>query len=214
MDRKPTTNMYKRKYWRFSNNITLVTLYIPLLIVTGYCQTNTDDSSHNDSLTKTEINKLDNTVVSNECHSCLSDNNENKINSKSEEDSHGSNLLSDFIDTVSEFSEKYVFVNETEKKLQNLLEKVLDEAVEKDRYELIEGVEIKAIDSKNSTNRSKKSLEVKNEGRALFSSYTYEYRLLQKIKNFIDTHIVSINLPKAVGLSGFRCKSTLYTSTV
>ncbi|XP_039760807.1 uncharacterized protein LOC120634360 [Pararge aegeria] len=195
-----TKNMYKRKAWRFPDNILSVTLYIILLLVTSSCQTNhKDESSHIDSSTKSDLNKLDNTVDSNKCHSCQNSNSkESSINAK------GSNMFSDFIDTVSTFSEKYVFVNETEKKLQNVLEKMLDEAIEKDKYELIEGVELKAIDSKNVSNRSKKSLEVNNEERALFSSYTYEYRLFQKIKNFIDTHIVSINLPKAVGLAGFR----------
>ncbi|XP_052745048.1 uncharacterized protein LOC112056885 [Bicyclus anynana] len=194
-----TKNMYKRKDWRFPEGFISVTLYIILFIVSGNCQTNhKDESSHISSSTKSDLNKLGNTVDSSKCHSCRSDSNEINVNAK------GSNILADFIDTVSTFSEKYVFVNETERKLQNVLEKALDEAFEKDRYELIEGVELKAIDSNNVTKRSRKSLEIKNEERALFSSYTYEYRLFQKIKNFIDTHIVSINLPKAVGLAGFR----------
>ncbi|XP_045780321.1 uncharacterized protein LOC123877551 [Maniola jurtina] len=197
-----TKNMYKRKSWRFPNNIILVTLYIFLFIVTGECQNDKDQSSHIDSLTKSDINKLDNTLDSNKCHSCQISNSNHKSN-KNEDQS--SNMLADFIDTVSTFSEKYVFVNGTERKLQNLLEKVLDEANKKDRYEIIDGVELKTI-SKNETKRSKKSLEVKNEERALFSSYTYEYRLFQKIKNFIDTHIVSINLPKVVGLRSFGLK--------
>ncbi|CAH2059550.1 unnamed protein product, partial [Iphiclides podalirius] len=49
-----------------------------------------------------------------------------------------------------------------------------------------------------------KSEKTEVEGRALFSTYTYEYRLYQKIKNFVETHILSINLPKAARLIGFR----------
>ncbi|KPJ03648.1 hypothetical protein RR46_04260 [Papilio xuthus] len=102
------------------------------------------------------------------------------------------------IDKVNTFTKKYIIVNQTESQLENEFEKVLDNALSKDRYEILEGIEIRPIEKKDLMRTDKV------EGRALFSTYTYEYRLYHKIKNFFDTHILSINLPKAARLMGFR----------
>lgn len=127
------------------------------------------------------------------CHSCP----HSQDVSRSKEDSFVGNI----IDTVSEFCEKYVFVNNTERDLSRVLENAIDEALKKDKYEIFDGFEIKAVNV-NETERS----EGGSEARALFSSYTYEYRLFKKIQDFVNTHILSINLPKAARLIGFRCK--------
>lgn len=203
---RPTEKMFRSKEWRFTDNIVKATLYIFLFIVTGNSQTiHKDESSQIDN--PKELSNLDSDIESNNCHSCFSNSKiDDKVNNQKEDNPKGNNIFADFIDNVSTFSEKYVFVNNTERQLQNVLENMLDEALKKDRYELFEGVEIKAIDSKNKTSEAKDELEVRREGRALFSTYTYEYRLFKKIKNFIDTHILSINLPKAAKMVGFRCK--------
>ncbi|CAH2097115.1 unnamed protein product [Euphydryas editha] len=201
--KKTTEKMFKSKEWRFTDNIVKATLYIFLFVVTGNCQAiQKDESSHIDI--PTDLSNLDSDIESNNCHSCFSNSNiDNKINNQKQDIPKANNIFADIIDTVSTFSAKYVFVNNTERQLQNVLENMLDEALKKDRYELFEGVEIKAIDTKNKTNKPKDESEVQ-EGRALFSTYTYEYRLFKKIKNFIDTHILSINLPKAAKMVGFR----------
>ncbi|CAH4036941.1 unnamed protein product [Pieris brassicae] len=131
-------------------------------------------------------NTLDNVP----CHSCLNSQDVNRSNDDS--------IVGNIIDTVSEFCEKYVFVNNTERDLSHVLENAIDEALKKDKYEIFEGFEIKSVSVKAAQSKED------NDGRALFSSYTYEYRLFKKIKNFVDTHILSINLPKAARVIGFR----------
>ncbi|XP_064074888.1 uncharacterized protein LOC113398107 [Vanessa tameamea] len=203
---KPSQKMFRRKEWRFTDNIVAATLYIFIIIALGNGQTiDRDESSKIDTM-QTDLSNLDSNVESNNCHSCQISNsnlNNNVIN-ENKDDPKDNNILADIIDTLSTFSEKYVFVNNTEKQLQNILEQVLDDSLKKDKFEIFEGVEIKPINEKNKTNQPKDELAIRREGRALFSSYTYEYRLFKKIKNFIDTHILSINLPKAARLVGFR----------
>ncbi|CAH0721064.1 unnamed protein product, partial [Brenthis ino] len=191
--------LYRRKAWKLSENTVIVTTYIFLLLVTGSCQNIQNEKlSHMDSSIK-----LDDRVDSTSCHSCQSSSS-NKINNVNNEEKvpKENNFFANILDAISTFSEKYVFVNSTERQLQNVLEKFVDDALNQDNYEIFEGVEIKAID-KNKI-KPKESLEHKEVGRALFSTYTYEYRLFQKIKHFVDTHILSINLPKAARLVGFR----------
>lgn len=201
----------------FVERKTAVLLYIVLLIVNCNCQT-VDIQSQDGSETKTDINNLGSNLEYNHCHSCESSNNEEKIDQSVLYDDSARNknepkerkpegFMEQLIDTVDTFTKKYVIVNQTEKQLEHEFEKALDRALSKDRYEIIEGVEIKPIDTKRALKKFDKP-EV--EGRALFSTYTYEYRLYQKIKNFVETHILSINLPKAARLIGFRCNYFLH----
>ncbi|XP_072935356.1 uncharacterized protein Osi24 isoform X2 [Epargyreus clarus] len=200
-------NFNRRSEWRFTEKSLLVLLYVTLFIVKSNCQTIIkDESSQIESSTKTELN-VDSSVSPN-CHSCQSSNSKTvesddvKIEEKNDEDEPQSGgFLADFIDSVSTFTEKYVFTNDTEKNLEHILEKTVDRVLNEDKFEIMEGVEIKSIDKTSIDDNEKKNEE---EGRALFSSYTYEYRLLQKIKNFVDTHIISINIPKAAKMVGFR----------
>ncbi|CAK1594321.1 unnamed protein product [Parnassius mnemosyne] len=200
--------------WRYVEKSTAVVLYIFLLIVKSDCQTTFKHSSQDESETKTDIHKLESNLEFNHCHSCRSSNNLNenadKSDSKNDKEdfrnentyvTKSENFTDTLIDTVSTFTKKYLIMNQTENEVEKEFEKVLDSALSKDRYEIIEGIEIKPADTKKA---SKNSKEVGIDGRALFSSYTYEYRLYQKIKNFIETHILSINLPKAARLIGFR----------
>ncbi|XP_041985418.1 uncharacterized protein LOC121737785 [Aricia agestis] len=99
------------------------------------------------------------------------------------------NIVDNVINSINALSD-----SNTTEKLQRVFEKTLDEVLSKDKYVIFDGVEIKSVNT---------SL-TKDKGRALFSSYTYEYRLLQKIKNFMNTHVLSINLPKATELFKFR----------
>ncbi|XP_038219538.1 uncharacterized protein LOC119837834 [Zerene cesonia] len=189
----------RRTEWRFPEGILLVSLYIICLIVKCNAQTLKDDSSHTESVTK--IN-LDSTLESNACHSCSNsqmDVDVNKdLNDKTDE---SESVMGKLIDSLSTFCEKYVFVNNTERRLSEVLENAIDHALTKERYEIFEGVEIKSINVSKSNEVQK---EDDAEARALFSSYTYEYRLFKKVKDFIDTHILSINLPKAARVIGFR----------
>lgn len=198
----------RRKGWKLPESTVLVTTYIFLFILTVNCQTSQKEKlDHIVSSVETDVNKLvDNKI---RCHNCQFSS-INKVNNvKTEQKApNENNYLVNMIDAVSRFSEKYVFTNNTEKQLQNVLESFVDDAMKKDSYELFEGIEIKTL-GKNKTKPKDKD-ENKDVGRALFSSYTYEYRLYQKIKNFIDTHILSINLPKAARLIGFRCKSLYF----
>ncbi|CAG9569478.1 unnamed protein product [Danaus chrysippus] len=194
---KSIQKMFKRNQWRFLEEAVLVIFYINLIIASVNCETiHKEISSQVDGSNKTETS-ID-SINSNNCHSCqVSENNINK-------DDENPSYLADFIDSVSRFSEKYIFTNNTEQKLQNVFETALDNVLDKDRYEIFDGVEIKTIDGQNKTEQKTERSEEKDESRALFSTYTYEYRLFQKIKNFVDTHILSINLPKAARLMGFR----------
>ena len=184
--------LFRRKGWKLPENIVLVTTYIFLFIVTGNCQTvQKEKLSHIESSAQADINKLENKLDSS-CHNCQFSNSNNLINANTEQKvPKENNFFLNVIDTVSRFSEKYVFANNTEKQLQNVLEKFIDNALKQNSYELFDGVEIKAIDNKNKT-RPKENYENNEVGRALFSSYTYEYRLFQKIKNF--SYIFGIKL--------------------
>lgn len=187
---------------RFADKIVII-LYIFLLIVKCDCETKFDDSSQYVNETKI-VNNIENNLESNNCHSCENSNlnqdyiTKGKVNN---EEKKSETFMEEVIDTINTFTKKYIIVNQTESQLENEFEKVLDNALSKDRYEILEGFEIKLEDTKKDLMRSDKA-----EGRALFSTYTYEYRIYQKIKNFFETHILSINLPKAARLMGFRCK--------
>ncbi|CAG4979108.1 unnamed protein product [Colias eurytheme] len=189
MDTK--SNQRRRTEWRFTERILLVSLYIICLSVKCNSQTHKDT----ESVTKTN---LDSTLESNACHSCSNSQmhvDVNKVNDKDEPES----VMGNLIDSISTFCEKYVFVNNTERQLSEVLENAIDDALTKDRYEIFEGVEIKSLNVSKSSDKKEDA-----EARALFSSYTYEYRLFKKVKDFIDTHILSINLPKAARVIGFR----------
>ncbi|KOB69065.1 Osiris 21 [Operophtera brumata] len=127
--------------------------------------------------------------VDSQCHSCSNSNNDSP------------DIVDSILDIVSTIAERNVNVNKTIHKLELEMEILLEKALDKDRYEIIEGIEIKPDGAK----RTEDTRDVEeSEGRALFSKYTYEYRMLQKVKNFVDTHVVSINLPKAAEFMGFR----------
>lgn len=208
--------------WTFYDNFYVVILYILLLILQTNCQTLRDDLGLSTSTEVTKKNQNIDTNVDNinHCHSCVNSKHkeviENKVTiekdfkEKEENEKNNKSFLEDLITTVSTFTDTYLINNRTEKELEIKVEKLLDEALSKDKYEIAEGIEIKTIkyDRKNeSINNNSYNIATNTEnGRALFSSYTYEYRLLQKIKTFIDTHILSINIPKAANLFGFRCK--------
>lgn len=139
--------------------------------------------------TESQRTKID--INSTQCHSCSTSN------------KHTENLLDSVVDILSTFREND-YVNKTIDRLENEVERLLDKALSKDRYKIFDGIEIKPDGDKKLDKRS--LLIDPNEERALFSKYTYEYRMLQKVKNFVDTHILSINLPKAAEMIGFRCK--------
>ncbi|XP_013142897.1 PREDICTED: uncharacterized protein LOC106106784 [Papilio polytes] len=185
---------------RFADKIVII-LYIFFLIVKCDCETKFNDSSQYVNETKI-VNNIENNLESNNCHSCENSNlNQDYITKEkvNNEEMKSETFMEEVIDTISTFTKKYIIVNQTESQLENEFEKVLDNALSKDRYEILEGIEIKLEDTKKDLMRSDKA-----EGRALFSTYTYEYRIYQKIKNFFETHILSINLPKAARLMGFR----------
>lgn len=186
-----------RSEWRFAERGLLVVTYIFLLILQNNCQTVlSNETSQIENLTK-RIESLDNKVESKQCHSCQSSNKFENKNLESNEESE--NFIDNMIETVGEFTEKLLLVNRTEKQLENELERIVDDALSMDRFVIIDGVEIKSVKKRDS-----RKLEDEAESRALFSTYTYEYRLLQKIKNFVETHIISINLPKAARFITFR----------
>lgn len=191
----------RRLEWRFGDKNLIVILYITLLSVHTNCET----QSH-ESLTKT-VKNLDKINTSN-CHSCQSSSND-KLDIKnlsnfnvSENVTNSEDVVDDVLEILGTITKRYILVNMTETQLEHEVEKILNNALNKDRYEIVDGIEIKTI--KDSAD--KKTEEPSEEGRALFSKYTYEYRLYQKFKNFVDTHVLSINLPKAAKLMGFRCK--------
>lgn len=193
-----------RSEWRFAEKSVVVITYIFLLILQNNCQTVlSNETSQIENITK-RLDSLDNNVESKQCHSC---HNSNKFDNKHNEvpNDEAESFIDEVISTVGTFTTKYLLVNKTEKQLENEVEKVLDEALSKDRYEIIDGVEIKPVKDRNARTLRRDDAE----SRALFSTYTYEYRLLQKIKNFVETHIISINLPKAARFITFRCKYTI-----
>ncbi|XP_068625391.1 uncharacterized protein Osi24 [Battus philenor] len=160
------------------------------------CENSFKQSNHDETETKSNVNNLENNVDINKCHNCdknLTD--ENKLKKHKSE-----GFVDQVINTINTFTKKYINVNETEKHLEKEFEKVLDDVLSKDRFEIVEGVEIQPLDN------NKEKVDSNVEGRALFSTYTYEYRLFQKIKNFVETHILSINLPRLIGFRTFGVK--------
>lgn len=211
---------FSRREWRLPEKSLLVILYIFLLILQSNCQTIIkDQSSHIESLTKSDLDNVDLKVVdSNHCHSChpsskLYENSNIKINDTRTNVNVESNLINELLDTVGELTQEYFLKhNHTEKDLEHDVEILIDDALSKDQYEIVEGIEIKSV-QKRSGGGNEKITQDNNreeEGRALFSKFTFEYRLLQKVKNFVETHILSINLPKAARLMGFRCKYLIF----
>lgn len=172
-----------RTKWRLN---TLITLYILLFT---QCK---GDTSHD--ITKTDI-KLDNNLDSIHCHSCYN-------NSPTE--SHVEkfvDVVDDIVGQLNTFTDKHLNLNKTVIYLEKAVEDMLDRALSNDRFKIFDGVEVKPVGG-NDTKIEKKS----DEARALFSKYTYEYRIYQKIKDFVNTHILSINLPmaaKSFGLNKF-----------
>lgn len=190
---------HRRSQWKLQWRNLIALLYIASLTAHANCQT-----SH-ESLTKTV--KIDK-VETNNCHSCHSSskdnvNVENVINNNNVS-AHGEtyDAVDDVIEILGTITKRYILVNMTETQLENEVENILNKALSKDRYEIVDGVEIKSIKESGDSKIEPKS----DEGRALFSKFSYEYRLFQKFKNFVDTHVLSINLPKAAKLMGFRCK--------
>jgi hypothetical protein len=210
MDLNTRGRFSRRQEWRFLERKLLITLYIALLAVQTSSQTTKDTSQ--ESLTKTDssLDKVDN----NHCHSCHSNSNNENIkletiqikNESAENVPVKDSLVDDVIEILGTITKRYVLVNKTETQIKKHLENVLSQAISQKRFEIIDGVEIKAIDQ----GEVKKTEAKPDEGRALFSKFSYEYRLYQKFKNFIDTHVLSINLPKAAKLMGFRCKYPSY----
>ncbi|XP_028176423.1 uncharacterized protein LOC114364453 isoform X1 [Ostrinia furnacalis] len=187
---------HRRSEWRFQWTHLIALLYITSLTTHVNCQSQ-------ESITKTV--KIDK-VETNNCHSCHSSskgsvNVENVVNKTNvSEDEETNDAVDDVIEILGTITKRYILVNVSETQLEEEVENILNKALSKDRYEIADGVEIKSIqgseDSKKETNT--------DEGRALFSKFSYEYRLLQKFKNFVDTHVLSINLPKAAKMMGFR----------
>ncbi|XP_026754295.2 uncharacterized protein LOC113514410 [Galleria mellonella] len=193
----------RRCEWRFADRGLLVILYIILFSIQANCQ-NTEPSQ-NETITKRVVN-VGIEVDSNHCHSCQTNSNKfdydnrTKDNTKPTEAEH---FVDNVIITLGTFTKRYLLVNTTESELENEVENIVDSVLGNDRYEIIEGVEIKPIDKEEKSQLQKKN-DVTSEGRALFSKYTYEYRILQKLKNFVENHVLSINLPKAAKYIGFR----------
>lgn len=192
MDIATNIQTYKRSRtgWRFPKTLTIL-LYITLFVIESRCQNS-----------QTKIDNLE--VIDKKCHSCHTsnniDNSKRKENSINESNNEDASFVEELMVTVGTFTKDYLIANKTEEQLGLEIENLLDEALSKDKYEIFDGVEIKSI----KTNYFEVKTEV--EGRALFPKYSYEYRLYQKVKKFMDTHVLSINLPKAAKLVGFRCK--------
>lgn len=189
--------MYRSSEWKITDKIILVLSYIVLIIVTCKCETiYKNESKLKDSSTKNDRH-VDNKVDIKYCHTCeSSDVNDLQIK-------NSNSVATSFLESLANFTETSVFVNRTEKYLMDLLEEVLDEAIRKDVV-IFDGVELKSVGRINATDKTDDN-DIQ-QSRALFSSYTYEYRLYKKIKEFLNTHKLSINIPKASSLFGFRCK--------
>lgn len=208
----------RRSEWRFGDKSLLVILYITIFILKCNCHTLDTQTSHTETITKT-VNNVDVNVDSKPCHSCQTSTNKSidvekeisNVDSKKDETlEEAYTLLQKTLDNIESFMDMIIksdqLHNKTETQLENKMENVIDKVLSNriDRIEIIDGVEIKPIEGDD-----KKKLQAKRdveESRALFSKYTYEYRLLQKIKNFVETHVLSINIPKAAKFMGFRCK--------
>lgn len=193
MDIATNIQIYRRSRtgWRFPKTLTIL-LYITLFVIESRCQNS-----------QTKIDNLE--IVDKQCHSCHTsnntDNSRRKENSNNKSNNGEESFVEELMVTVGTFTKDYLLVNKTEEQLGHEIENLLDDALSKDRYEIFDGVEIKSV--------KRNDFEVKTsevEGRALFPKYSYEYRLYQKVKTFVDTHVLSINIPKAAKLVGFRCK--------
>ncbi|KAI8423229.1 hypothetical protein MSG28_014265 [Choristoneura fumiferana] len=137
-----------RSEWRFSEKSLVVITYIFLLILQNNCQTVfSNETSQIENITK-RLDSLDNNVESKQCHSC---HNSSKFDKKHNEvpNYEAESFIDEVISTVDTFTTKYLLVNKTEKQLENEVERVLDEALSKDRYEIIDGVEIKPVNDRN-----------------------------------------------------------------
>ncbi|KAH9644683.1 hypothetical protein HF086_011852 [Spodoptera exigua] len=168
--------------WRLNS---LLTLYILLFT---QCK---GDTSHD--ITKTDL-KLDNNLDSIHCHSCYS---------SSTTESHVEkyvDVVDDIVGQLNTFTDQHLNLNKTVVYLEKTVEDMLDRALSNDRFKIFDGVEVKPVGG-NDTKVEKKS----DEGRALFSKYTYEYRIYQKVKDFVNTHILSINLPMAAKYDKVEC---------
>lgn len=195
MDFATNTQTYKRSRtgWRFPKSLTIL-LYITLFVIESRCQNS-----------QTKIDNLE--IVDKQCHSCHTSNNidNSKENSKNKSSKGEESFVEELMVTVGTFTKDYLLANKTEEQIGHEIENLLDNALSKDIYEIFDGIEIKSI---KTNDFEVKTAEV--EGKALFPKYSYEYRLYQKVKNFVNTHVLSINLPKAARLVGFRCKYILY----
>ncbi|XP_059050504.1 uncharacterized protein LOC131845456 [Achroia grisella] len=198
---KTTSTRYE---WRFAERNLLVTLYIILCAI--QCNCLNTEHSQNETITKTGVN-VDIKVDSNHCHSCQTNsnkfNNDNKTTKNKMAPTQAEHFVDDVIITLGTFTKRYLLVNTTESELENEVESIFDNVLRNDRYQIIDGVEIKPIDKEEKSQLQDRSAAV-SEGRALFSKYTYEYRMLEKFKNFVENHVLSINLPKAAKYMGFR----------
>ncbi|KAJ2940076.1 hypothetical protein O0L34_g14112 [Tuta absoluta] len=167
-------NQFKRRTTHCPLPPLLVTLYIICVATQSQSQTVHKNSQN---ITK----NIENLDINTPCHRCQTSN---------------VSFVEEVIDAVGTFTKDYLLVNKTEKQLENEFEGLVDGILSKDKYEIFAGVEIKK------TNVTKRKDE--SEGRALFPKYSYEYRLYQKVKKFIDTHVLSINLSKAARFVTFR----------
>lgn len=201
MDITTDIQIYKRSRtgWRFPKTLTIL-LYITLFVIESKCQNS-----------QTKIDNLE--IVDKQCHSCHTsnniDNSKSKENSKSKSNNQEESFVEDLMVTVGTFTKDYLLANKSEKQLELEIENLLDDALSKEKYEIFDGVEIKSIKKNDSKGKT-----TENEGRALFPKYSYEYRLYQKVKDFVDTHILSINLPKAARLMGFRCEYLFFSYVI
>lgn len=169
-----------RTKWRLH----ILPLYI-LLLVTS-CQGGSNQSNN------TKINeKIDNNLDTIHCHNCYSSKNKN---------TSVDNYMKDVIETLTTYADENFNLNKTVVYLEKALENVLDNVLSNNIYSFIE---------ENSTKFEHNDTKIEKnngEGRELFSKFTYEYRLYQKIKDFFSNNILSINLPmaaKSFGLNKF-----------
>ncbi|KAG6459416.1 uncharacterized protein LOC115449453 [Manduca sexta] len=189
---KIQTNFSRRSEWRFQKCI--LVMYISLLVLQVNCQ-NTNDKTSQTNSTKNDVD-----FRKSDCHSCESS---SKIDNKTDvvNDNINGDIVSNFLTTLNKLVEIYEMENKTDLYVENNLEVLVGEELRKDFMKALEGTDSKSTDRSDS---EKDDNHTDSEGRALFSKYTYEYRLFQKIKNFIDTHIMSINIPKAARIIGLR----------
>lgn len=189
MDLKKQTSRwtgYRKAEWPIENH-TLILMYILLFAARFNCQDlSIDEETKNNTV---DINKSD-------CHSTESSNINVLVSDKAP------STLQDFIRSLENVTEKEALLNKT----MGYVELLVDNVLNYERIKIIDGVEIKIKNDTKVVDKERKENNDIEEARGLFSKYTYEYRLYQKIKSFIDTHVLSISLPKAAKFMGFRCK--------